>query len=173
MRTSGRRPHAEHRDGTPAHPIVRVEFDGNDSTGHCEIAVPAGDLVHGESASTRPDGEEKPVSNSSSDIAVSQKPAKNSEAATVRSPPGPSTSKLGVERECHRWVLGRCIGMSERTSDGAAVADLEVADQRGRLGQQWHAGDDELARTHCALCCSAPTHTLPFRRSMPRSWRCA
>ena len=50
--------------------------------------------------------------------------------------------ELGVERERDRGQLGGGVGMGDRTADGAAVADLEVADHRQRLGDERGRGGD-------------------------------
>ena len=46
--------------------------------------------------------------------------------------------EVGVEREGHRRQLRRRVGVGDRPADRAAVADLEVSDERERLGQQGH-----------------------------------
>ncbi len=49
---------------------------------------------------------------------------------------------VGVQCQCDRGVFGGAVAVRDRSSEGAAVADLEVADQRGRAGQQRDRGRD-------------------------------
>ena len=53
-------------------------------------------------------------------------------------PAAPGDLELGVERQRDRRELGRGVGVRDRPADGAAVADLEVTDQRDGLGEQRH-----------------------------------
>ncbi len=46
--------------------------------------------------------------------------------------------ELGVERERDRRQLRRGVGVGDRATDRAPVADLEVTDERDGLGEQRH-----------------------------------
>ena len=41
---------------------------------------------------------------------------------------------LGVERQHHRRIVGRRIGVREAAAERAAIADLRIADRRRRVG---------------------------------------
>ena len=76
----------------------------------------------------------------------------------------------GVEGDGHRRVFGRRVGMGDGTAEGAAVADLEMPDERGGLGHQRGAGrDDRRSRRPRPGSSWRRTVTVPLTRSMPSS----
>ena len=71
--------------------------------------------------------------------------SKKSDAATLAGARLTGDFDGGVEGDSHRRVFRSRVGMGDRAAQGAAVADLEMSDQRGGLGQQGDAGRDDLA----------------------------
>ena len=79
---------------------------------------------------------------------------------------------LGVERQHHRGVVGRWIGVGEAAAERAAVAHLRIADLGGRLG-------DDTGRPAAAArtwrrryaWCAAPISIFPSFSVMPDETR--
>ena len=116
-------------------------------------------------------GKPMPARISSSSSAVDHVPVKNS-AAGIDAPAARRHGlELGVEREGDRGQLGRRVGVGERAADRAAVADLEVPDQRERPRQQRdRRRRPSASRSTVAWVVDAPIHTVVRRGcSMPRS----
>ena len=112
-------------------------------------------------------GKPTPTSSSSSARSVLQVPWKNSDAGIVRRPARRLRLELGVEGQRHRRVLGGRVGVGDRAADGAAVADLEVADERRGPGEQRRRPrPPRRTRSMVAWVVPAPIHSVPLRRSM-------
>ena len=99
---------------------------------------------------------------SSSPTVVVHVPTKNSDAGTRRVPLVPADLELGVERQRDRRQLRRGVGVGDRPADGAAVADLEVTDERDRLGEQRH----RLAGRRVVLDRALRRHRLDRERAV-------
>ena len=122
--------------------VVGPELDGHRRPGDGEIAVPSGHLLDGNPHRPDQTGTRTPVSSSPSSMkSILYSPVKKSAASTVRAPVG---------RAGRRWRRAPAPPPDTRRRgprgpaipDRPPVADLEVADQRGRPGQQrCRAGD--------------------------------
>ena len=105
-------------------------------------------------------GKVTPVSSSSSPRAVVHRPVKKSAGGHRPPAGGRQHLELGVERERDGRVLGGGVGVGERAADRAAVADLEVADERRGPGQQRdRVGDARRERSIVACVVPAPIRT--------------
>ena len=124
-------PAREHRAGA-------VDLDRGDDPGEREVTTAPRHLFHREAGTTRPDGEVHRAEDLV--LADGRGPRPDEElgrghgAGAARA----GDLELGVERERDRGELRRGVGMGDGTTDGPAVADLEVADQRDGLGQERH-----------------------------------
>ena len=96
------------------------------------------------------------------------RPWKKSRAFTTRQPFGPFDVDLGVERQHHRRVVGRRIGVREAAAERAAIADLRIADlgraPRRRTGHACRSSAD-VATSWCTV--PAPISILPSFSRMP------
>ena len=87
-------------------------------------------------------GNRTPTRSSSGSMLVLQRPSKKSRAAMVRRTRRRDDLHARVERQRDGRVLRRGVGVRDRSAERAAVADLEVADERRRLREQRHRGRD-------------------------------
>ena len=81
---------------------------------------------------------------------------KNSSAAISRSPPGPRSDERAPQRQQRRGQVGGGVAVGDRAADGAAVADLRVADLPGHLGQQRHLLPHQVGGGHVVVAGQRP-----------------
>ena len=135
---------AEQGDRRPDDPPV-ADLHAACAAGDGEVAVPAGDLLHGESGLRPTPGSAR---RRAPRPAPGGLPRAGEELAGRHRPPAlwPDDVDLGVERERHGGILRGRVGVGDRAAEGAAVADLEMADQRGGGGEQRDVAADHVAR---------------------------
>ena len=87
-------------------------------------------------------GSPRATSSSSGSIVVLQNPVKKSRRGdgAAAAPRGHLDARVESERDGR--VLGGRVGVGDRSAERAAVADLEMADERCGLGEQRHRGGD-------------------------------
>ena len=157
---------ADRAAARPGRPSTSTPHDG---AGEREVAAAAGDLLDREAGARRPHREaDRGHEISSGSTAVVHVPRKNSAAGTGRTPLASRDLDLGVQGDGDGRVLRRGIGVRERTADRAAVADLEVADQRRRPASSGHRrGLAAVALDGGAGGPSRRSARAPSTRSMP------
>ena len=104
-------------------------------------------------------------------MVVLHMPSKKSRAATGAAPRGDSELHRRVERERDGRVLRGRVGVSDRTAEGAAVADLEVPDQAGSpSASSGTCGGDLGAALDVGLAwCRRRSRASPVVARCPRS----
>ena len=132
--------------------------------GEREVAAAAGDLVDREPAATRPHrevdrGEDLVVGS----IVVVQVPDEELGGRDAARDRRAGDLELGVERERDRGQLGGGVGVGDRAADGAAVADLEVADHAASPGEQRHRLDRRFVVLGLGLAGHRPDREGPVR----------
>ena len=167
-RPAGCRAQAQQADGAAADPVIVVEFDGGDRAGDREVAVAAGELLDREAAPSRPHRE----SHSEQDLVGRQRglphPGEEFAGRDAAPPGGRERLDLRVEGQRDGRVLGGGVGVGDRAADRAAVADLEVTDQRGGPGQQRDRGADlRRRRRRRRAVVPPPMQSESPSRSMP------
>ena len=130
-----RGPHAEERETGAGHAAAAVDLDRGDDAREREVAAAAGDLLDREAGVARPHGEV----HRAQDLVLADAGGPRAEEE-LRGGDGPGAARtrdleLGVERERDRRQLRRRVGVGDRTAHGAAVADLEVTDERDGLAR--------------------------------------
>ena len=136
-------------DPMPNSPIAQRSTRPSPSTstathgaGDGEVTVAPRHLLDGEAAPAGPDREP----DAGEDLVVVERgrPGAGEELRRRDRPPAADRHglELGVESERHRRQLRRRIGVGDRPADRAAVADLEMADQRDGARQEGHEPGD-------------------------------
>ena len=138
-RPRGRGAEAEQADAAALDAVVVIELEGDGGAGDGEVAVAPGELLARRSRTdpaTR--GGPTPVSSSSSPRAVLHMPVKKSADGHRPAAGGREHLELGVEGQGDGGVLGGGSAWAMRAADRAAVADLEVPDERRGPGEERH-----------------------------------
>ncbi len=121
------------------HAVVVVELDGHGHPGDGEVAVAPGELLDGEADAAGPHREP----HAGEQLVVRQgrgpQPLEEVVDGDVAATSGRGGLDGGIEGQSHRRVLGGRVGVGHRATERAAVADLEVSDERRGPGQQRHA----------------------------------
>ena len=141
--SAARRPHrhraeAEQRDGASLDGAVRSQADARNRTGDGEVTVAASELGGAEPASAFPHGEP----NGGEQLIGCHRRRPDAVEEIGGCHPTLAVRREHFERSVegggHRRVLGRRIGVGERTSDRAPISDLEVADHGRDEREQGH-----------------------------------
>ncbi len=116
--------------------VIQLDRDGGACDG--EIPVPAGELFNREARPRTPHRE----AHGSEDLVGCHRVLPQAGEELARRDLAGAARRhrfhLRVERQRHRGILRRRIGVGDRAAERAAGTDLEVADVWGRQRQQWH-----------------------------------
>ena len=126
----------EERDSGAHHPAVLVQLDAARDAGEREIAVAARDFLDREAGSTRPHWEAHPRQQLLRRQRRLPRPGEELRCGDSARAAGRRDIELGIERQGDGRQLARGVGVRDRAAHRAAVADLEVPDERRRKAEE-------------------------------------